>query len=208
MNSVLNHLYDKELGIVKLLTPPFENDENNPGYIKGYIKGVRENGGQYTHAAIWSLKAFAKLGRGKDVSRIMNALLPPNHSDNNDNVYQYKVEPYVVAADIYSSPQLEGRGGWTWYTGSAAWLYNVIISDVLGIKIQDDKLTIDPCIDPEWDKYSVDFTYYDTKYMISVKNPKGKSCGISYLLLDAKEVDGSTFELSKDTKEHRVYCIM
>lgn len=205
MDAVLDILYDRNNKIVKLLWPPFENDPRNPGYIKGYVKGVRENGGQYTHSAIWAIKALAYLGRGEDAYRLLDAINPISHSLNKQEVQKYKAEPYVVCADVYSAKGQEGRGGWSWYTGSSAWLYNVIIEDILGISISDGKLRIYPCIDPNWEKFSVDFEYEGTSYTLNIKNPHKKQKGITSLTIDGKELKSNCIELFHDKKHHKIY---
>ena len=205
MNSVRDILFDKENKIIKLLSPSFENDEHNPGYIKGYIKGVRENGGQYTHGAIWAVKAMAYLGRGKDAYTLLDTINPISHSMTKEDAEIYKAEPYVVCADVYSSNGQEGRGGWTWYTGSSAWLYNVIIQDILGIKIIKDKLIIYPCISPKWDKFTVEFDFEGTSYTINIKNSHKKESGIASLMMDGKELKSNSIELFHDKKHHKLY---
>src|SRR5690606_23258881 len=136
----------------------------NPGYIKGYVPGVRENGGQYTHAAVWLIMAFAKLGDNKRVWELLNMINPINHGNTPEAIATYKVEPYVLAADVYAGTQHAGRGGWTWYTGSAAWLYRLIIESFLGLEQQGDKLKVNPCIPEEWKSFKVQYRYKETVY--------------------------------------------
>lgn len=148
MQAVETELIDREAGLIKLFTPAFDKTTYNPGYIKGYVPGVRENGGQYTHASIWVLWAFAMLGDGKKLLELYQLISPTAHSVANPNLY--KVEPYVIAADVYAEPPHTGRGGWTWYTGSAGWLYRLGVEMLLGLRQEGEYLTIVPCIPPQW----------------------------------------------------------
>jgi cyclic beta-1,2-glucan synthetase len=174
MDSVMKYLVSREEGIIKLLTPPFDSGEINPGYIKGYVPGVRENGGQYTHAAAWVILAYAKLGMGDVAAELFSLLNPINHSRTPIEANKYKVEPYVVAADVYSTGANLGRGGWTWYTGSSGWMYRVAIEWILGIQKKENKLVINPCVPKDWSEFSVQYRHGDTKYNIHFKNPNGK----------------------------------
>lgn len=177
--------------IIRLLTPAFDRTEKNPGYIKGYIPGVRENGGQYTHAALWLIWAFAKNGDRERANRLMQMLLPVNHARNEAEAHHYLVEPYVVAADIYGENPLTGVGGWTWYTGSAGWMYRVILEAILGIEINDrNHLNVTPFISPDWSRYSLTIRRLDgeTAYRIEVLNPKKLSDGTITAYLDEREI--------------------
>ena len=175
MDSVMKYLVNKEDGIIKLLTPPFDSGEINPGYIKGYVPGVRENGGQYTHAAAWVILAFAKLGLGSEAAELYSLINPINHSRTPIEANKYKVEPYAAAADVYSVGANTGRGGWTWYTGSAGWLYKVAVEWILGIKKKNDVLIISPCIPNSWKEFSVEYDCGGVVYNITVQNPDGKT---------------------------------
>ena len=150
MAAVEKYLVRRGDGLVLLFTPPFDHASPDPGYIKGYLPGVRENGGQYTHAAIWSVLAFAALGDGDKAGELFSLLNPINHASTRAGVYRYKVEPYVVAADIYAEPPHVGRGGWTWYTGSAGWMYRAGIEWILGLRLRGTRLYLDPCIPRAW----------------------------------------------------------
>lgn len=179
MRSLENHLIDREAGLIKLLTPPFNSTHLEPGYIKGYVPGVRENGGQYTHAATWVILAYAMLDNGDKAMDLYNMINPINHTRTWIELFKYKVEPYVMAADVYSMPPYVGRGGWTWYTGTAAWMYRVGLEWLLGFKKEGDILHIDPSIPSDWNEFTIHYTYGNTLYSIRVKNGKGKVDGIS-----------------------------
>ena len=157
-----------ENGIIKLLDPPFEKGKLNPGYIKSYLPGVRENGGQYTHAAAWYVMALIKAGYHDRAYRYYQMINPINRTKSSKQTNIYKVEPYVIAADIYSAESFEGRGGWTWYTGSAGWFYKVGIEDILGLHKQGDKLHLDPRIPIAWESFKMIYNYMDTTYEIEV----------------------------------------
>lgn len=169
MESAYQHLVQKDFGIIKLLEPPFDKSEMNPGYIKGYVPGVRENGGQYSHAAVWMIMAFAKLGDKKRVWELLTMINPINHGKSPETISMYKVEPYVLAADIYACPPHEGRGGWTWYTGSASWMYRLIIESFLGMHRAADKLSFAPCIPVDWDSFKLEYRFNESVYHILVK---------------------------------------
>ena len=173
MDSVIKYLVNREEGLIKLLTPPFDEGEFNPGYIKGYVPGVRENGGQYTHGAAWVILAFAKLGMGDTAAELYSLINPINHSRTLIEAAKYKAEPYVIAADVYTAQSHTGRGGWTWYTGAAGWMYRVAVEWILGIKKEKDTLIIDPCIPRFWKSYCFEYKYKNTIYNITVNNPHG-----------------------------------
>ncbi len=154
MDSAMKRLVDDKLKIVKLFTPPFSKTDKEPGYIKSYPAGVRENGGQYTHAATWFVIALAEMGRVDDAWRCFEMLNPVNHALDADAAEHYRVEPYVVAADIYSEGEKGGRGGWTWYTGSAGWLYRAAVEGILGIRKEGDRLRIEPRLPTHWDGFA------------------------------------------------------
>ena len=191
MESLEKHLVDKEIGIIKLLDPPFEKSNLEPGYIKAYMPGVRENGGQYTHAAIWVVIAEAMLGFGDKAVDLYKLINPIEHSSSKDAAKKYKVEPYVIAADVYATRNLAGRGGWTWYTGSASWYYKAGIEYILGLKIEKGILKIEPCIPRDWKEYSIHFKWQNSIYNIKIKNPNEKNTGITKILLDGVEVENN-----------------
>ena len=188
MESLENHLIDKENGIVKLLDPPFEKGKINPGYIKSYLPGVRENGGQYTHASTWTIIAEAILGFGDKATEIYRMINPIEHARTKEASNKYKVEPYVIPADIYGASNLAGRGGWTWYTGSASWYYKAGIEYILGLKIRNGIMSIEPCIPKDWKEYNIKYKWKDSFYNIVVKNPNGKNCGVEEVLLNGEKV--------------------
>lgn len=202
LKSVENYLVNEEEGIIALLTPPFDSVDLDPGYIKSYVPGVRENGGQYTHAATWVIKAFALLGEGDKAYNLFKMINPINHSKSSIECAKYKVEPYVIAADVYTNPSHLGRGGWTWYTGSSGWMYKVGLEDILGFKVEGDKLYIDPCIPKDWQGYSIKYKYNNTNYNIEIKNSNKVNRGVGKIILDGKEIDMEYINLVDDGVEH------
>jgi len=209
MASVERLLIDRENAIARLFTPPFDHPVENPGYIKGYPPGVRENGGQYTHGATWSIFAWAGLGDGDRAVGLFDLLNPIHHSADATAVERYKVEPYVACADVYSVAPHVGRGGWTWYTGSAAWLYRAGLEAVLGFQLEGDSLRIDPCIPKAWPGFR--FTYRHrgkqgiSVYEVSVENPKGVCRGVAGIDMDGQTLDASsTINLLDDGQTHRL----
>jgi cyclic beta-1,2-glucan synthetase len=169
-----------------LFIPPFDQAPIDPGYIKGYPPGIRENGGQYTHAAIWSVLAWAMLGEGDKATELFSMLNPINHASTRAGTHRYKVEPYVVCADIYAVAPHVGRGGWTWYTGSAGWMYRAGLESILGFRLRGSTLVIDPCIPRAWPRFEMVFQYHSTRYEITVENPRGVSRGVSEVTFDGK----------------------
>ena len=168
MNSLDERLVRRDFGLVQLLDPPFDKSDLNPGYIKGYVPGVRENGGQYTHAAIWAAMAFAKLGNNQRAWELFTMINPVNHARTTKELDIYKVEPYVTAADVYAVAPHIGRGGWTWYTGSAAWMYRLIMESLLGLRLEVDKLHLNPCLPADWTGFKLHYRYRETVYHITV----------------------------------------
>ncbi|MCG2787498.1 MAG: cellobiose phosphorylase [Anaerolineae bacterium] len=208
MESVNRRLVKPEDGMVLLFTPPFDKTTRDPGYIKGYLPGVRENGGQYTHAAIWTAWASAKLGQGERAMQLFRMLNPISHADTPENVARYKVEPYVIAADLYSVQPLTGRGGWTWYTGSSAWMYRLGIEAILGIARVGKSLKINPCIPKEWPGFKVDYRFGSTHYKINVENPDKVNRGVKQVFADGKLLAGSPIPLMDDGQLHEVRVIL
>lgn len=210
LKAVEEHLISVKDKFIRLLTPPFDKTEKNPGYIKGYIPGVRENGGQYTHAALWTIKAFAALGMGNKAVHYLNMINPINHSIDKSSADTYKVEPYVVAADVYGEDPLTGQGGWTWYTGSAGWMYRVALESILGIQFNGNSLLLNPAISENWEGFTVNLLLDDqaTKYHIQIMNPNKLQNGILEGKIDDVEVrfDKAPCEilLCKDKKQHEV----
>ena len=191
MESLENHLVDRENGIIKLLDPPFEKGKLNPGYIKAYLPGVRENGGQYTHAAVWVIIAETLLGFGDKATELYRMINPIEHSRTMDAAKKYKVEPYVIPADIYGASNLAGRGGWTWYTGSSSWYYKAGIEFILGLKIRNGVMSIEPCIPKDWKEYNIKYKWKNSFYNIIVKNPDGKNSGVEEVLLNGEKVENA-----------------
>ena len=196
-------------GLVLLLAPPFDKTQYDPGYIKGYLPGIRENGGQYTHAAVWSILAFAALGDGDKAAELFRMLNPINRTSSRATVQRFRVEPYAAVGDIYSKPPHVGRGGWTWYTGSAGWLYRAAIEWMLGFRLRGAVLSIDPCIPRTWPCYSLSFRYRSTSYNIAVENPSGVSQGIRACELDGKSLGNSKdIALADDGGDHGVRVVL
>jgi cyclic beta-1,2-glucan glucanotransferase len=205
MAAVDEHLVRRADRLVLLFTPPFDRTRLEPGYIKGYLPGVRENGGQYTHAAIWSAMAFAALGDGDRAAELFAMLNPINHARTEAAVQRYKVEPYVVAADVYAEPPHVGRGGWTWYTGSAGWMYRAGVEAMLGFRLRGARLSVDPCIPRAWPGFEMTFRYGSARYHVVVANPHGVSRGVSSVELDGIRLDGdSAVALTDDGKTHEL----
>ena len=178
MEAAYRHLVRKEEGLIQLFEPPFDKGTMNPGYIKGYVPGVRENGGQYTHAAIWLIMGFAALGNNQRTWELLNMINPLNHGNDAGTIAQYKVEPYVMAADVYAEPLHKGRGGWTWYTGSAGWMYQLITESFIGLKKEADRLHFKPCLPAEWPSVQIIYTYNKTIYTIKIKGGGNTSAKI------------------------------
>ncbi|MEA3424436.1 MAG: glucoamylase family protein, partial [Bacillota bacterium] len=208
MNSVRNHLILKDKGMILLFTPPFDKTKKNPGYIKSYAKGVRENGGQYTHAASWVINAFALLGEGNKAFELLQMLNPINQSPSIFRANNYKVEPYVIPADIYNVTPHVGRGGWTWYTGAAGWMYRVGIESILGFKKRGDKLFIAPCIPNNWQSYKIEYRYKNTLYIINIINNEGISRGSQKYTLDGNLLETDYIKLIDDHIAHQIEVSM
>jgi cellobiose phosphorylase len=168
MDAVYQRLVRRDDALIQLLTPPFDKSEQYPGYIRGYAPGVRENGGQYTHAAVWVVMAFAALGDARRAWELLDLINPINHGRTIEGVATYRVEPYVVAADVYSVAPHTGRGGWTWYTGSAGWMYRSILESLLGVELAVDKLRLSPCLPADWKEFKLHYRYRETAYAITV----------------------------------------
>ena len=208
MESLENHLIDRENGIIKLLDPPFEKGKLNPGYIKSYLPGVRENGGQYTHAAVWVIIAESMLGFGDKATELHRMINPIEHARTKESCKKYKVEPYVIAADIYGASNLAGRGGWTWYTGSASWYYKTGIENILGLKIKSGVARIEPCIPSSWKEYNIKYKWKNAFYNIGVKNPNGKNTGVEKVTVNGVEL-GETKEIKlEDSGTFNVEILM
>lgn len=211
MAAVEQYLIRRGDGLVLLFSPPFDHGEVDPGYIKGYVPGVRENGGQYTHAAVWTLIAYARLGDGDRAGELFALLNPINHSSTRAGLHKYRVEPYVAAADIYAVPPHTGRGGWTWYTGSAAWMYRAGLESILGFQLRGVRLRIDPCIPRSWREFEISFSpqgHNATRYFIKVENPHGVCRGVGSLEIDGEIQPSFEIVLASDGKQHNVRVVL
>jgi cellobiose phosphorylase len=203
MDAVDARLVRRQDALVRLLDPPFDTSALDPGYIKGYVPGVRENGGQYTHAAVWAAMAFAELGDARRAWEVWRLINPIAHGASPAAIDTYKVEPYVVAADVYAVAPHVGRGGWTWYTGSAAWMYRLIVESLLGVRIEGDRLRIEPCLPADWKTFTVHYRYRETVYHIAVNQTPHVS-GDQRVTLDGHEQTGMAIAVVDDHLEHRV----
>lgn len=205
MDAVATHLVRDDAGLVQLLDPPFDRHGPNPGYIAGYVPGVRENGGQYTHSAVWAAMAFAALGDAARAWQVMDLINPLNHGCSAHTVAVYKVEPYVVAADVYSVAPHTGRGGWSWYTGSAGWMYRLIVESLLGLTLHVDddgaRLLIRPCLPAGWKGYQVDYRFHETTYCIDIDSAGGTAPSVT---VDGERRPGSSIPLMDDGRAHAV----
>jgi cyclic beta-1,2-glucan synthetase len=201
MAAVDQRLVRTDAGLIELLTPPFDLSALNPGYIKGYVPGIRENGGQYTHAAVWTMMAFALMGNSNRAWELFSMINPVHHGAGKDGIATYKVEPYVAVADIYSAPPHTGRGGWTWYTGSAGWMYRFLMETLLGLARSGDQLYIMPRLPDSWDGFKLSYRYYQTTYSITVKKSDAREIRI---MLDGFHVRNQSISLVNDRKSHQV----
>jgi cyclic beta-1,2-glucan synthetase len=208
MAAVNEYLIRRGDGLIGLFTPPFDKSKMDPGYIKGYVPGVRENGGQYTHAALWTVIAFAMLGDGDLAGELFGLLNPINHASTRAGLHKYKVEPYVAMADVYAVPPHTGRGGWTWYTGSAGWMYRSAVEYILGFKLAGDRLRMDPCIPRGWREFEITYRRGSTTYRIKVENPHLLSRGIESIQLDGRQPAGDEVVLVDDGQTHEVRVLM
>jgi cyclic beta-1,2-glucan glucanotransferase len=204
MKAVNERLVRRDGKLIQLLDPPFDRSEPNPGYIKGYVPGVRENGGQYTHAAVWVTMAFAYLEDYDRAWELVALLNPINHGATAADVAVYKVEPYVVAADVYAVAPHTGRGGWSWYTGSAGWLYRLLIETLLGLNLEGNRLRLTPRLPKEWAGFGVHYRYRQTLYHINVSKPSSDSLELGRTLLDGEMLSHQTVPLVDDRREHHV----
>ncbi|MCD9019388.1 GH36-type glycosyl hydrolase domain-containing protein [Parachryseolinea silvisoli] len=202
MEAVNKHLVRRDRALIQLLDPPFDKSEKDPGYIKGYVPGVRENGGQYTHAAVWMIMAFAKLGDHRRTWELLNMINPLNHGRDPKEIAVYKAEPYVIAADVYGVAPHEGRGGWTWYTGSAGWVYQLIIEWFFGLKRQGDRLLVTPCLPPEWPSVTMQYRFLETVYALQLDRVTGGE-EIEIWVDDVRQ-EGHFIDLVNDKVDHLV----
>lgn len=203
MESVDRRLVRPDDGLIQLFDPPFDRSDLEPGYIKGYVPGVRENGGQYTHAAIWTVLAFARMGRTERAWELFNLLNPVHHGDTPERIATYRVEPYVVAADVYGVEPHLGRGGWTWYTGSAGWMYRLLTETLLGLHREGDSLRLEPRLPEAWPSYKLHYRFYQTVYHITISRV-AKPAETTTLEVDGVRLEGLTIPLRDDQREHFV----
>ena len=203
MEAVDKRLVRRDHALIQLLDPPFDKSDLNPGYIKGYVPGVRENGGQYTHGAIWAAMAFAALGDSRRAWELLAMINPVNHARSPEAIATYKVEPYVVAADVYALSPHTGRGGWTWYTGSAGWMYRLIVESLLGLRLEVDKLRFAPCLPADWKAFKVHYRYRETVYHIAVLQTRDGN-GETSVTVDGVEQHDKAIPLVDDRQEHSV----
>jgi cyclic beta-1,2-glucan glucanotransferase len=208
MRSCDAQLVRREDGIILLLTPPFDRMQPSPGYIQGYVPGVRENGGQYTHAALWTVLAFAGLRDGDRAAELFSLVNPVNHGRTPDDVDRYRAEPYVVAADVYSRQPHTGRGGWTWYTGSAGWMYRVGIEAILGLTLDRGALRIDPCIPRHWPRYDARLRTAQAELQIVVENPSGVMSGVRLVELDGAAHADMSIKLTELQGKHTIRVVL
>jgi len=208
LESAWKHLVRENEGLVLLFEPPFDQSEPSPGYIKGYPPGVRENGGQYTHAAIWLAMAMARRGEGTRAAGILRMLNPIEHARKPEAVWRYGVEPYVVAADVYRLPGRIGRGGWSWYTGSAAWMYRAWVEEILGFRVRGETLQFQPVIPGWWDGFQATYRHGESVYEIQVENPEHCEQGVAWVEVDGRRVEDGIIRLDLELAKHRVLVRM
>ena len=204
MHSADNKLVRKEDGLIQLFNPPFDKSSLNPGYIKGYVPGVRENGGQYTHAAIWLVMAFSSIGNKKRTWELLQMINPINRGNNEEKISIYKTEPYVIAADVYAEPLHKGRGGWTWYTGSAGWMYQLIIEYFIGLKKEGNTIRFEPCFPADWASFDMTYNFRSSKYHISFT--QSGIAGEKTIKVTADDVvqENNIIQLADDNRLHEV----
>jgi len=215
MAAVNAQLVRRSDGLVALFTPPFDHSRMDPGYIKAYPPGLRENGGQYTHAAMWTTLAFALQGDGDLAGELFSLMNPINHASTRAGIHRYKVEPYVACADVYTATAHVGRGGWTWYTGSAGWMYRTAIEGMLGIHVRGATLAVDPCIPRAWPRFELTLRYGGSHYDVIVENPAGINRGVRRAFLDDVELKGAPrtsggaqIALADDARRHRLRIVL
>ena len=211
MRAVEERLVDDDAGLIRLLTPPFDRTPHDPGYIRGYLPGVRENGGQYTHGVLWFVRALAEMGRGTRAVELLRMLSPIARTATAERVAIYQTEPYVVAADVYSEPPHLGRGGWTWYTGSAGWMFRVAVESILGLSMEGGStLALRPAISSDWPRCKLGYRLPDgrTRYDISIENPSRRESGVTSATLDGRPANvvggAARIAIERDGETHRV----
>jgi cyclic beta-1,2-glucan synthetase len=208
MDAVRAFLVRRGPGLLALLAPPFDSSAQDPGYIKGYPPGVRENGGQYTHAAVWAVMAMARLGSGDEAVELFHMLNPANHTRSLPDAERYMAEPYVIAGDVLAHPAHAGRAGWTWYTGSAGWMYRAGLESILGLRRRGASFEIDPCIPTSWPSCSISWRFGTTRYELEISNPDRCCRGISTALLDGMPVAPRRIPLIDDGGRHVLRVVL
>ncbi|MBE0556194.1 MAG: glycosyltransferase 36 associated protein, partial [Proteobacteria bacterium] len=208
LESVWKYLVREDEELVLLLAPPFDTSEPSPGYIKGYPPGVRENGGQYTHAAVWFAMALALHGNGERAARVLRMLNPIERARDPETVWRYGTEPYVIAADVYRLPGRIGQGGWSWYTGSAAWMYRAWVEEVLGLKVRGDHMELSPVIPGWWGGFHMRYRHGEAIYEIQVENPEKCERGVSWVEMDGQRVRDGMIPLERGLVKHRILVHM
>jgi cellobiose phosphorylase len=208
MQALDEQLVDRDAQLILLLTPPFDHAKPNPGYIRGYVPGVRENGGQYTHAALWAILAHAMLGHGDRAYELLRFVNPIHRAADLEGVSRYRVEPYVIAADIYSAAGHVGRGGWTWYTGAAGWMYRIMVEHILGVKREGASLRIQPCVPRDWREFDLILRMSGTEYQIHVANPQGVSRGVKSIELDGRLVPDEIVAIAPHSGPHIIFVVL
>jgi cyclic beta-1,2-glucan synthetase len=203
MRSLERHLVREDVGIL-LLTPPFDRTAHDPGYIKGYLPGVRENGAQYTHAALWAVLATGMLGDGDRAFALFQLLNPLERTRTPEGVAVYRTEPYVVAADVYSAEGHVGRGAWTWYTGSASWMYRVALEAILGFTRRGDRFRVDPRVPASWPEFRLEYRFGSAVYEVLVERPSAARSGAQEVVVDGRTMEGEWIHLVDDGERHRV----
>ena len=208
LDAVRTHLVRRTNRLVLLLTPPFDRAPLDPGYIRGYPPGIRENGGQYTHAALWVVMAMARLGHGDEAMELFHMLNPINHARSAAETERYATEPYAVAADVYDDPAHVGRGGWTWYTGSAGWMYQVGLRELLGFRRRGAQFSMDPRIPSSWSGFTLRWRAEASVYHVTVENPQHVASGIARAELDGRPVDPLRIPVAADRESHHVRIVL
>jgi cyclic beta-1,2-glucan synthetase len=204
MQALEQYLVREDLRLIQLLDPPFDQAPVDPGYIQGYLPGVRENGAQYTHAALWAVLATALQGRGDRAFELFQLINPLTHGATREEVERYKVEPYVVAADVYTAAGQPGRGGWTWYTGSASWMYRVGLENILGFTKRGDRLSFEPSVPSAWPEFSLEYRHGTSRYQIVVREPARLRSVRQEVVVDGEVLDGPEVPLADDGRTHSV----
>ncbi len=202
------HLVRRDENLVLLFDPPFDKHAPSPGYIQGYPPGIRENGGQYTHAAVWLAIAHARRGQGGRAGEILRMLNPIEHARDVAGAWRYTVEPYVMAADVYRAPGRTGQGGWSWYTGAAAWMYRAWVEELLGLKLRGESLRMDPVIPNGWPGFDLTYRHGEAVYEIHVENPQSVEHGVVSVELDGRPIPDGVIPLEREFVKHRVYVRM